>query len=56
MTIDKFEEGFKELIEKWKEGYKANHEKDPENWPMDIGFPEFYEDFSVWMELTGENL
>lgn len=56
MKIDKFEECFKTLVEKWKEEYKANHEKDPDNWPMDIDFAEYYEDFSAWMELTGENL
>ncbi|QGZ16200.1 hypothetical protein Hena1_00240 [Erwinia phage Hena1] len=56
MTLNEFENIFKPLVDKWKASYMENHEKDPENWPLDVDFPYFYEDFTLWMELTGERL
>lgn len=56
MTIDKFEEEFKSLFITWKESYLSNHKKEPGDWPLDIDFSDFYEDFSVWMELSGEHV
>lgn len=56
MTLNEFEYNFQKLVGKWKQNYQENHTREPDNWPLDVEFAGLYEDFSVWMELTGENL
>lgn len=56
MTLNEFENNLKSLVDKWKANYQENHTKDPENWPSENDFADWYEDFMVWMSLTGENL
>lgn len=51
MILEDTANTLKGLVDQWKAEYAANQAKDPENWPDHEHFSNWYEDFSVWLEL-----
>lgn len=56
MTLNETSTYLKTLVDQWQAEYQANREKDPDNWPEHAHLAEWYEDFSIWVELKEKHL